>query len=111
MIKDVIMKLNLTTSFSHCNHLHEVKNQQFYTKLCTHRDSKIDCATRTQRVESLETCGITDKAACLSKVTELCSLFLHVFMELIKYKYMYNTHNISCDDVIHLQKQLETPND
>ena len=75
-ISGAIIELNYTIATFYFNHLCEVRNRGFYTKLHTHRDDNINYATRTQQVRSFITHDITDKTAYLSRTTKLHFLFL-----------------------------------
>ena len=75
-ISGAIIELNYTIATFYFNHLCEVRNRGFYTKLRTHGDDNINYATRTQQVRSHITHDITDKTAYLSRTTKLHFLFL-----------------------------------
>ena len=65
-------------------------------------DNNTDSATRSQRIQSLVTHGITDKAACHFLPDRL---FLHA----TDYTWKYNTCIISRHDAIHFQTDFKPP--
>ena len=102
------MQLNCNTASSFL-----IYSTSFALKWCipSSGDNNIDSATRLQRVQSIITHGITDKAAYLSEATEEHLSFLAwSFVSSLNRSYAkYNTYIISRHDAIHFQTGFKPP--
>ena len=74
-------------------------------------DNNTDSATRSQRIQSLVTHGITDKAAYLTKQQSNACHFLpdRLFLHATNHMQKYNTCIISRHDAIHFQTGFKPP--